>query len=129
MDAINIAATALNTHQAWLNAISDNIANINTAKPTSGSAFQARYLEVQEQAGNNGVAVTQVVKGDAQGKVVYDPTNPVASSTGYVRMPDIDLGEQMSQLIMAQRGFEANANVVDRAKTMYQSALQIGRNS
>ena len=30
MDAINIAATALNTHQAWLNAISNNIANINT---------------------------------------------------------------------------------------------------
>ena len=44
-------------------------------------------------------------------------------------MPDIDLGEQMSELIMAQRGFEANSNVVDRAKTMYQSALQIGRNS
>lgn len=127
MDAINIAASALNTHQAWLNAISDNIANINTAKPTSGSAFQARYLEVQEQAGNNGVAVTQVVKGDAQGKVVYDPSNAVADENGYVRMPDIDLGEQMSTLIMAQRGFQANAQVVDRAKTTYEAALQIGR--
>jgi flagellar basal-body rod protein FlgC len=127
MDAINIAASALNTHQAWLNAISDNIANINTAKPTSGSAFQARYLEVQEQAGNNGVAVTQVVKGDAQGKLVYDPTNAVADANGYVRMPDIDLGEQMSTLIMAQRGFQANAQVVDRAKTTYEAALQIGR--
>jgi flagellar basal-body rod protein FlgC len=127
MDAINIAASALNTHQAWLNAISDNIANINTAKPTSGSAFQARYLEVQEQAGNNGVAVTQVVKGDAQGKLVYDPTNAVADANGYVRMPDIDLGEQMSTLIMAQRGYQANAAIVDRAKTSYEAALQIGR--
>ena len=34
MDAINIAASALNTHQAWLNAISNNIANVNTAKST-----------------------------------------------------------------------------------------------
>ena len=127
MDAINIAASALNTHQAWLNAISDNIANINTAKPTSGSAFQAQYLEVQEQSGNNGVAVTKVVKGDAQGKLVYDPTNAVADENGYVRMPDIDLGEQMSTLIMAQRGFQANAQVVDRAKTTYEAALQIGR--
>jgi flagellar basal-body rod protein FlgC len=41
--------------------------------------------------------------------------------------PDIDLGDQMSQLIMAQRSYEANANVVDRAKDSYQAALQIGK--
>ena len=34
-----------------------------------------------------------------------------------MRMPDIDLGEQMSTMIMAQRGYQANAAVVDRAKT------------
>lgn len=127
MDAINIAASALNTHQAWLNAISNNIANANTAKATSGSAFQAQYLEVQDQGGTGGVAVTQVVKGSAEGRLVYDPTNAVADEDGYVRMPDIDLGEQMSTLIMAQRGYQANAAVVDRAKTSYEAALQIGR--
>jgi flagellar basal-body rod protein FlgC len=127
MDAINIAASALNTHQAWLNAISNNIANANTAKPTSGAAFQAEYLEVQDQGGNDGVAVAAVAKGSAEGRLVYDPTNAVADKDGYVRMPDIDLGEQMSTLIMAQRGFQANAAVVDRAKESYEAALQIGR--
>ena len=127
MDAINIAASALNTHQAWLNAISNNIANVNTAKATSGAAFQAEYLEVQDQGGENGVAVKAVAHGDAQGRLVYDPTNAVADKSGYVRMPDIDLGEQMSTLIMAQRGYQANAAVVDRAKTSYEAALQIGR--
>jgi len=29
---------------------------------------------------------------------------------------------------MAQRGYQANAAVVDRAKETYQAALQIGRN-
>ena len=58
---------------------------------------------------------------------MYDPTNAVADKDGYVRMPDIDLGEQMSTLIMAQRGYQANAAVVDRAKTSYEAALQIGR--
>ena len=53
--------------------------------------------------------------------------NAVADKSGYVRMPDIDLGEQMSTLIMAQRGYQANAAVVDRAKTTYEAALQIGR--
>jgi flagellar basal-body rod protein FlgC len=127
MDAIGIAGSALGTHQAWLNAISNNIANVNTAKPTSGSAFQAEYLEVQDRGGEDGVAVTGVKRGSATGRVVQDPTNAVADADGNVRMPDIDLGEQMSTLIMAQRGYQANAAVVDRAKTTYEAALQIGR--
>jgi flagellar basal-body rod protein FlgC len=129
MDAIGIAGSALNMHQAWLNAISNNIANINDAKNPSQNAFQAEYLVAQESAGNTGVTVAGVQHGSATGRLVYDPTNPVASKAGYVRMPDIDLGEQMSDLIMAQRGFEANSNVVDRAKETYQAALQIGRNA
>lgn len=127
MDAIEIAGTALNAHQAWLNAISNNIANVNTAKASSGSAFQAEYLQVSAAENNQGVQVDQVVHGSATGKLVYDPTNAVADKDGYVRMPDIDLGEQMSTLIMAQRGYQANAAVVDRAKTSYEAALQIGR--
>lgn len=127
MDAIEIAGTALNAHQAWLNAISNNIANVNTAKASSGSAFQAEYLQVSAVENNQGVQVDEVVHGSAAGRLVYDPTNAVASTDGYVRMPDIDLGEQMSTLIMAQRGYQANAAVVDRAKTSYEAALQIGR--
>lgn len=127
MDAIGIAATALNTHQAWLNAISDNIANINTAKSASGSAFQAEYLQLQEQPGDEGVAVAGVTRGSAAGRLTYDPTNAAADKSGYVRLPDIDLGEQMSTLIMAQRGYQANAAVVDRARSIYEAALQIGK--
>jgi flagellar basal-body rod protein FlgC len=58
---------------------------------------------------------------------VYEPDNPLADEQGYVRYPDIDLATQMGQLIMAQRGYQANAAVVDRAKETYQAALQIGR--
>ena len=44
-----------------------------------------------------------------------------------MRYPDIDLGEQMTQLIMAQRGYQANLAVVERAATAYQAALQLGK--
>lgn len=127
MDAIGIAGTGLTTHRRWLDAISDNIANVNDARPTSGSAFQARYIEAVEDGNGNGVAANVARFGSAAGRLVYDPTNPVADKAGYVRMPDIDLGGQMSDLIMAQRGYEANAAVVDRAKSIYEAALQIGR--
>ena len=127
MDAIGIAASALNTHQTWLNAISHNIANINTAKPTSGPAFQAEYVVAQAGASDEGVTVGGTALGSAAGRVVHDPTNPLADKDGNVRLPDIDMSEQMGQMIMAQRGYQANAAVVDRAKTTYEAALQIGR--
>jgi flagellar basal-body rod protein FlgC len=127
-DAIGIAGTALTVHRKWLDAISDNIANVNTVRPTSEAAFQARYVVAQAGEGTSGVYVEGAAYGDPAGRLVYDPQNPLADTDGMVRMPDIDLASQMSQLIMAQRGYQANAAVVDRAKTSYEAALQIGRN-
>ena len=127
-DAIGIAGTGLTLHRKWLDAISDNLANINTAKPTDGAAFQARYIVAQEGEGVSGAYVAGAAYGSAEGRMVYEPDNPVADANGYVRYPDIDLSEQMGALIMAQRGYQANAAVVDRAKESYQAALQIGKN-
>jgi flagellar basal-body rod protein FlgC len=126
-DAIGIAGTALTVHRKWLDAISDNIANVNTARPTDEDAFQARYVVAQAGEGTSGVYVQGAAYGDKEGRLVYDPQNPLADDDGMVRMPDIDLASQMSQLIMAQRGYEANAAVVDRAKSSYEAALQIGK--
>jgi flagellar basal-body rod protein FlgC len=44
-----------------------------------------------------------------------------------VRRPDIDLAQQMSALIMAQRGYQANLAVVQRATDAYNASLQLGK--
>ncbi|WP_461169996.1 flagellar basal body rod protein FlgC [Arthrobacter sp. Z1-15] len=126
-DAIGIAATGLTTHRKWLDAVSDNLANANNVSSTDGAAFQARYVVAQEGPGVSGVYVSGVEYGDAEGRIVYQPDHALADADGYVRYPDIDMSEQMSNLILAQRGYEANAAVVDRAKATYEAALQIGR--
>jgi flagellar basal-body rod protein FlgC len=127
--AIGLASTGVTVYRKWLDAISDNIANMNDAAPTSGPAFQARYVIAQSAADGNGAQVGGTALGSAAGRLVYEPANPLADQQGYVRYPDIDLGTQMSQLIMAQRGYQANLAVVDRARDSYQAALQLGRNS
>ncbi|WP_210507521.1 flagellar basal body rod protein FlgC [Naasia sp. SYSU D00057] len=126
-DAIGIAGSALTVHRKWLDAISDNIANVNTASATDGDAFQERYVIARANTRDGGVNVAGTALGSAEGRLAYDPANPLADEDGLVRMPDIDLSAQMSNLIMAQRGYEANAAVVDRAKSTYEAALQIGR--
>jgi flagellar basal-body rod protein FlgC len=44
-----------------------------------------------------------------------------------VRLPNIDLGEQMTDMIMAQRGYQANVANLDRVRETYQAAIQMGR--
>ena len=79
-------------------------------------------------SGTEGVQVGgAVLSGKTEGRIVNEPTNPLADENGNVKYPDIDLGDQMGQLIMAQRAYQANLAVVDRAKDAYQSALQLGK--
>lgn len=129
-EAIGISGSGLGVHQKWLDAISDNIANINTVRPTNQTAFQARYVVAAALENGDtgaGVAVAGIELGDAEGRLVYQPDHPLADAKGVVRLPAIDLGEQMSTMIMAQRGFQANASNLDRVRASYQAAIQMGR--
>ena len=129
-NAIDTAASGVTVYRKWLDAVSDNISNVDTARRTSENAFQARYVVAQARdygAGNGGVQVGGIALGDAQGRVVHDPDNPLADADGNVRMPDIDLSSQMTQMIMAQRGYQANLATVERAQEAYRQAIQIGK--
>jgi flagellar basal-body rod protein FlgC len=129
--ALGIAGTGLTVHRKWLDAASDNIANINNVTSTSNDAFQARYVIAQAVDYGSGTEGVQIggaaFSGKREGKIVYEPDHPLADERGNVRYPDINLGDQMGNLIMAQRGYQANLAVVDRAREAYQSALQLGK--
>jgi flagellar basal-body rod protein FlgC len=125
-DMLAIANTSLGMHQTWLDALADNIANVNTIRRTSQKAFQAQMVIANSRPGG-GVDVTGIALGDPAGRMISEPTSPLADANGYVRAPDIDMASQMSQLVMAQRGFQASVQVTKNAQDTYTSALQIGR--
>ena len=123
---LGIAGSSLGMHQTWLDALADNIANVNTVRPTSQSAYQAKYV-VSAALPEGGVEVAGIAAGSAQGQVINDPTSPLADANGNVRAPDIDLAQQMTELVMAQRGYQASVQVTKDAQETYASALTIGR--
>ena len=130
-EALNISGSGMELHKYWMDAISDNISNINTVRPTSEKAFQARYVVAQAVENGDtgaGVEVAGIELGSEIGRLVSDPGNPMADAQGIVRQPDIDLGEQMATMIMAQRGYQANISNLDRVRSAYQAAIQMGRN-
>jgi flagellar basal-body rod protein FlgC len=125
-ELLRIANSSLGMHQTWLDALAHNISNVNTMRPTDQDAFQAQLVNAQARP-DGGVEVESIELGSAEGRMTHQPDHPLADETGYVRAPDIDMGSQMSQLIMAQRGFQASVQVTKNAQDTYASALQIGR--
>jgi flagellar basal-body rod protein FlgC len=126
-NAIGVAGSGVTVYRKWLDAVSDNIANMDNVSRTSEKAFQARYVVAQEAQDGNGAQVGGIALGSAEGQLSYEPDSPLADSEGYVRRPDIDLGSQMAQMMMAQRAYQANLSVVDRARESYQAAIQLGK--
>lgn len=125
-DMLRIANTSLGMHQTWLDALANNIANINTVKRTSENAFQGQMV-IAGARPDGGVDVAGIAYSDPTGRIVNDPTSALADADGNVRMPEIDLASQMSQLVMAQRGFQASVQTTKTAQDTYSAALQIGR--
>jgi flagellar basal-body rod protein FlgC len=126
-NAIGVAGSGVTVYRKWLDAVSDNIANIDNVSRTSEDAFQARYVVAQEAQDGNGAQVGGIAYGSAEGRLSFEPDNPLADTEGYVRRPDIDLGSQMAQMMMAQRAYQANLAVVDRARDSYSAAINLGK--
>lgn len=138
--AIGISSTGITVNRKWMDAVSDNLANINNAVHPDEEPFRARYVEatavdyanqlppLQGSVGG-GVMVSGIELGPEEGLLVYEPENPVADDRGYVRYPDISMVSQMSQLMMSQRAYQANLAVVERAKAAYEGAIGLGSNT
>ena len=128
--AIGVSGSALRVFRTWMDAVSDNVANSETATRTSEEAYRPRFVvasSVESASGvGEGVTVSGIELGDPNGRLMFDPANPLADKDGMVRYPDMDMGDQLVQLMVAQRGYQANLSVIDRARDSYLQALRIG---
>lgn len=124
-ETLRIANTSLGAHQVWLDALAGNIANANTVRSTDDEAFRAKFVMMDARS-DGGVDVTGFAQSNAEGRMVSSPDHPLADENGYVRLPDMDMSSQMSQLVMAQRGYQASVQVTKSAQDTYTAALQIG---
>lgn len=128
--AMDNAMSGTVTSRLWMDAISDNVANANTIRPAGEEPFRARLVVAEAVRDRNGTAggvrVSSIVESQDAAPAVYDPNNPLADENGIVLRPVVDLGQQMTDLILASRSYEANLSVIDRVRDTYLAALRIG---
>ena len=127
----DVARSGMGAYKTWLNAVADNVSNMDNVTTTDSPAFQERFVEVssaRNDDGNGGGAIVTAMRlGDPNGRVTYEPNHPLADANGMVRRPDIEMSDQMVYLQVAQRGYQANINSFQRARDAYEAALSIGR--
>ena len=156
LKALDISGSGLTAQRLRMDLISSNIANINTTRtgestpagnqvpysrlipifePRSADSFGSILKsELGENGVGDGVKVSAVVKDQAPFKEVYNPDSPDAVTQpeaglqqGYVRMPNVDLVNEMVDIMSASRAYEANVTAVNAGKGLVLKALEIGK--
>ncbi len=57
----------------------------------------------------------------------YNPSHPDANEEGYVAMPNVNPMEEVVNLMLASRSYEANVTAFNATKSMALKALEIAR--
>jgi len=133
--SFDISASGIFAQRVRMDVIANNVANAESTRTPGGGpyrrqtvTFRALYEDV---TGNRpvpaGVKVEGVTEDPTDYRVVYDPGHPDADASGYVKMPNVNVVEEMVDMISATRAYEANVTALNATKSMIATAIEIGR--
>jgi flagellar basal-body rod protein FlgC len=142
LTGMRVSSSGMTAQRVRMNAISSNIANVNTTRTPEGGAYRRKdvLFEAMPEARNFGqvltdqidrnisrVQVTDVLPDQRGPRLVHDPDHPDANADGYVAYPNINITEEMTNMIQATRAYEANVSAMSATKDMAMTALDIVR--
>jgi flagellar basal-body rod protein FlgC len=111
--------------------IAENMANADSTASTPGGDPYRRHVPVFRPttiAGSGqGVSMTRVVADQSDFRTEYAPGQPGADAKGYLKLPNVDPLIEALDMREAQRAYEANLSVIETAKSMDSSTLDIIR--
>lgn len=128
-----VSASALAAQRQRMNTIASNMANAQSTRTAEGGPYRRQDvifttdLAEAGQSGLEGVKVSGIVRDDSPFKMVYDPGHPDADADGFVSMPNVNVIEEMVNMMMASRAYEASVSAFNMSKSMFLKTLELGR--
>jgi flagellar basal-body rod protein FlgC len=139
-DVLKISASGLKAQRTRMETLASNIANVHTTRTEEGGPYRKKDVvfttnDVTTSSGFGsvfrqkieGVSVDQIVESSKAFEQTHDPYHPDADADGNVTFPNVNVMEEMADMIAATRAYEANVNVVNNTKEMFNKSLEIGR--
>lgn len=147
LGSIRISASALNAQRLRMDVVANNVANMNSTRGPEGGPFRRQVVSFKaappSRAGSSfgeqfragttqelssaGVMVNRLERDTSGGRRVFEPDHPDADEEGFVELANVNLVVEMTDMIAATRVYEASVTVMNAAKSMAQTALQLGR--
>jgi len=135
LNGIDSTASALTAERVRMDVITQNIANANTTRGLDGKPYQRQQVvfeKVLQQAqgletGQQQVQVARIENDQRPPRLIFNPGHPDADGDGMVAFPNINIHEEMADLIVSSRAYEANLAVVKNARAMALQTLSIGK--
>jgi flagellar basal-body rod protein FlgC len=127
----SIAISGLSAAALRMQVSANNVANVYSSGPlpdaAAGANFPAAFVpQGVDQAARTDGSVSTTVKPVSPATVpAYDPTAPFANASGLVAMPNVDLGNEAVQQIMASVSYAANAAVLKTDAQMTSTLLNV----
>jgi flagellar basal-body rod protein FlgC len=129
-----VSASAMAAQRGRLNTIASNMANVHSTQTEAGGpyvrkdvVFAPLPIGSENPTTLEGVKLVQIVDSQEPFKKLYDPGHPDADKNGFVSMPNVNIMEEMVNMMMATRAYEANVTTFNMSKSMFLKALEIGR--
>jgi len=132
-DIFSVSASALAAQRQRMNTIASNMANSQSTRTAEGGPYRrqdvvfATQLQEASQPGLQGVKVSGIVRDESPFKMIYDPGHPDADADGFVAMPNVNIIEEMVNMMMASRAYEASVNTFTMSKNMFMKTLELAR--
>lgn len=142
LSGMRVSASGMAAQRMRMNTINSNIANVHTTQTPEGGPYRRKdvvfeaipdaksfgeILTTQPQKDIARVQGTDVVVDRKAPLMKYEPDHPDANEDGYVAYPNINLMEEMANMIMTTRAYEANVSAMQATKDMAMTSLELGR--
>lgn len=127
-----LAGAGLEAQSYRLRVVSENIAN---ARSTGGSPGADPYrrktivfgTELDREVGALSVKVKRTAHDESPFVLEHDPAHPAADANGDVKMPNVDLLTEMSDMREANLSYQANLQMMKRARSMITMTIDLLR--
>ncbi|RGP35447.1 flagellar basal body rod protein FlgC [Pseudotabrizicola alkalilacus] len=121
LKALSLSASGMEAQAKRLRHVSENIANADTP------GYQRKLVSFQSEMNTGAVSAARVRLDKTPLPKLFDPSHPLADTTGHYDGSNVDLVIEIADAREAQRSYEANLRLFDQARQMTQSLFDLIR--